>query len=85
MTIFYMNKPQATRKINRTIWQNYINITCPWNSYDEFRRMSGRGDGVMEEQKRNTELNITFHDPNTLDELAKFLVKLLAENVAEYI
>jgi len=39
----------------------------------------------MEEQKRNTELNITFHDPNTLDELAKFLVKLLAENVAEYI
>ena len=41
--------------------------------------------GVMEEQKRNTKLNITFHDPNTSDELAKFLIKLVAENIAEYI
>jgi len=39
----------------------------------------------MEGHTHNTPLNITFHNPNTSEELRKLLIKLAAQNVVEYI
>ena len=39
----------------------------------------------MEGEKHNASLNITFHNPNTSEEMSKFLIKLVAQNVVEYI
>ena len=35
-------------------------------------------------ERNNTPLNITFHNPNTSEELSKFLIKLAAQSVVEY-
>lgn len=39
----------------------------------------------MEEIKTENNLNITFHDPNTPDEAAKVLIKIIAENINKQI
>lgn len=42
--------------------------------------------GVITEMKKSNEiLNITFHNPNTFEETTKFLVKVIAENIADQI
>ena len=36
-------------------------------------------------KKRDKEIYIEFHNPNTSQETAKFLIKLLADNIVEKI
>ena len=39
----------------------------------------------MKAKKLDKPVNITFHNPNTPEETAKLLIKISAENMADYI